>query len=81
MGSSGLRACPYSKVPRVVAASATVSMIGSFCWGASILQFFEKTPDDPELSDATGGVGYSKLHVPAPAQNQLDPIDIVRRRA
>jgi hypothetical protein len=24
-----------------------VSMIGSFCWGASILQFFEATLDDP----------------------------------
>jgi hypothetical protein len=35
-----------------VVVNAMVSMIGSFCWGASILQFFEKTLDDPQEPSA-----------------------------
>jgi hypothetical protein len=52
---------PLFQGSRVVVVNATVSMIGSFCWGASILQFFEKTLDDPKLSDATGRFRALKL--------------------
>src|ERR1700733_6694055 len=41
---------PLFQGSRVVVVNAMVSIIGSFCWGASILQFFEKTVDDPKRS-------------------------------